>query len=461
MTENSFDIVILGGGPGGYVAAIRANQLGLNVALVEDKHLGGICLNWGCIPTKALLKSAEVYSELSRSSDFGINAENVSFDMPKIVKRSRKIAQRLSNGVSYLMKKNNVTVFNDRGSLDADANAVLESGGVLKAKNIILATGARPIMLPGIEVDEEKIITSKRAMNLEEKPSNIVIIGAGAIGVEFGYFFSTFGSKVTLIEMMPQILPVEDEEIAKVVENSFLKNGMNIRTGSAVKSVEKTADGLVVKIETDGEVDTVNTDIVLNAVGVRGNIENLGLEEAGVETSGRFIDADNLCKTSREGVWAIGDVIGPPLLAHVASTEGVVAVENIAGEPNNGVDYSSIPGCTYCQPQVASFGLSEKAANEKNIKVKIGRFPFKANGKALALGDNEGFVKLLFAEDDGELLGAHIVGQDATEMIGELVLARTHGSTYKSIIDTIHAHPSLAESIPEAAGEAYDEALNI
>ena len=461
MTENSFDLVILGGGPGGYVAAIRANQLGMKVALVEDKHLGGICLNWGCIPTKALLKSAEVYTELSHSSDFGIEVGNVSFDMPKIVKRSRQIAKRLSNGVGFLMKKNKVTVFNERGSLDADANVVLESGGVIKGKNVIIATGARPITLQGIEVDEEKIITSKRAMNLEKLPDSILIIGAGAIGTEFGYFFSSFGSKVTLVEMMPQILPVEDEEIAKVVENSFLRSGMNIRTGSAVKSVEKTAEGLSVKIETDGEEYTVNTAVVLNAVGVRGNIENLGLEEAGVETSGRFIDADGLCKTSREGVWAIGDVIGPPLLAHVASTEGVVAVENIAGEPNNGVDYSTIPGCTYCQPQVASFGLTEKAANENDIKVKIGRFPFRANGKALALGNNEGFVKLLFSEDDGELLGAHIVGQDATEMIGELVLARTHGATYKSIIDTIHAHPSLAESIPEATGEAYGEALNI
>lgn len=461
MTENSFDLLILGGGPGGYVAAIRANQLGMNVALVEDKHLGGICLNWGCIPTKALLKSAEVYSELSHSSDFGIEAGNLSFDMPKIVKRSRQIAQRLSNGVGYLMKKNNVTVFNERGSLDADANVLLESGGVIKGKNAIIATGARPITLPGIEVDEEKIITSKRAMNLEKLPDSILIIGAGAIGVEFGYFFSSFGSKVTLVEMMPQILPVEDEEVAKVVENSFLKNGMNIKTGSAVKSVENTNNGLSIEIETDGEVDNINTAVVLNAVGVRGNIENLGLEEAGVETSGRFIDVDSLCKTSREGVWAIGDVIGPPLLAHVASTEGVVAVENIAGEPNNGVDYSAIPGCTYCQPQVASFGLTEKAADEKNIKVKIGRFPFRANGKALALGNHEGFVKLLFSEDDGELLGAHIVGQDATEMIGELVLARTHGATYKSIIDTLHAHPSLAESIPEAAGEAYGEALNI
>lgn len=461
MTENSFDLVVLGGGPGGYVAAIRANQLGMKVALVEDKHLGGICLNWGCIPTKALLKSAEVYSELSHASDFGIKAENVSFDMPKIVKRSRQIAKRLSNGVGYLMKKNNVTVFNERGSLDADANVLLESGGVIMGKNVIIATGARPITLPGIEVDEEKIITSKKAMNLEELPESILIIGAGAIGVEFGYFFSSFGSKVTLVEMMPQILPVEDEEIAKVVEDSFLKNGMNIRTGTAVKSVEKTTEGLSIKIETDGEEDTINTAVVLNAVGVRGNIENLGLEEAGVETSGRFIDVDGLCKTSRERVWAIGDVIGPPLLAHVASTEGVVAVENIAGEPNSGVDYSTIPGCTYCQPQVASFGLTEKAADEKDIKVKIGRFPFRANGKALALGNNEGLVKLLFSEDDGELLGAHIVGQDATEMIGELVLARTHGATYKSIIDTIHAHPSLAESIPEATGEAYGEALNI
>ena len=461
MTDNRYDIVILGGGPGGYVAAIRANQLGMSVALVEDKDLGGICLNWGCIPTKTLLKSAEVYDQILHASDYGMEVSGTSFDMRKIVKRSRVAAERLSKGVGYLMKKNNVTVFNNRGSLNADANVVLSGGEELKSENVIIATGGRPVTIPGIDVDEEKIITSKTAMTLEEIPQDLVIIGAGAIGIEFGYFFSTFGSNVTLVEMMPQILPVEDAEVAKSVEESFLKRGMNIRTSTAVKNVEKTADGMKVRIEEDGKEDEISADIVLNAVGVRGNIEDIGLEEAGVETSGRFIDADSRCRTTRDGVWAIGDVIGPPLLAHVASAEGIAAVEIMAGKQDHGIDYSSIPGCTYCQPQVASFGLTEKAASEKGLKVKVGRFPFRANGKALAIGHYEGFVKMIFSEEDGELVGAHIVGDDATEMIGELLLARTHGATYKSIMETIHAHPTLGESIPEAAGDAYGEATNI
>ncbi|MCH8288350.1 MAG: dihydrolipoyl dehydrogenase [Candidatus Marinimicrobia bacterium] len=461
MTDNRYDIVILGGGPGGYVAAIRANQLGMSVALVEDKDLGGICLNWGCIPTKTLLKSAEVYDQILHASDYGMEVSGTSFDMRKIVKRSRVAAERLSKGVGFLMKKNNVTVYNSRGSLNADANVVLSGGEELKSENVIIATGGRPVTIPGIDVDEEKIITSKTAMTLEEIPKDLVIIGAGAIGIEFGYFFSTFGSKVTLVEMMPQILPVEDAEVAKSVEESFLKRGMNIRTSTAVKNVEKTADGVIVTIEKDGKEDEISADIVLNAVGVRGNIEDIGLEEAGVETSGRFIDADSRCRTTRDGVWAIGDVIGPPLLAHVASAEGIAAVEIMAGKRDHGIDYSSIPGCTYCQPQVASFGLTEKAASEKGLKVKVGRFPFRANGKALAIGHYEGFVKTIFSEEDGELVGAHIVGDDATEMIGELLLARTHGATYKSIMETIHAHPTLGESIPEAAGDAYGEATNI
>jgi len=461
MAEHDFDLVVLGGGPGGYIAAIRAKQLGMNTALVEDKHLGGICLNWGCIPTKTLLKSAELYNEINNASQFGINADAPSFDMGNIVKRSRQAAQRLSKGVGFLMKKNNVTVFEARGSLNADADLILSNGETLRSKNIILATGARPITIKGIDVDEEKIITSRTAMILESIPESMVIIGGGAIGVEFAYFFSTFGAEVTIIEMMPQLLPVEDEEIAQTVEKSFLKMGMKVRTSTAVKNAEKTVDGLIVTIEKGGEEETLSTAVVLNAVGVRGNIEDIGLEDAGVETNGRFVEADSQCRTTRDGVWAIGDLIGPPLLAHVASAEGVAAVELMTGNRESGIDYSAIPGCTYCQPQVASFGLTEKAAREKGLAVNVGRFPFRANGKALALGNHEGMVKLIFNKDDGELLGAHIVGEDATEMIGELVMARTHGATYESILETIHAHPTLGESIPEAAGEAYGEALNI
>ena len=461
MAEHNFDLVVLGGGPGGYIAAIRATQLGMKTALVEDKHLGGICLNWGCIPTKALLKSAELYNEISHASKFGIITNTPTFEMQSRVKRSRQAAQRLSNGVGFLMKKNDVTVFDARGSLNADADVVLSDGDLLKSKNVILATGARPITIPGIEVDEEKIITSRTAMTLESIPESIAIIGGGAIGVEFAYFFSTFGADVTIIEMMPQLLPVEDEEIAQTVEKSFLKMGMKVRTSTAVKKVEKSEDGLNITIEKDGKEETISAAIVLNAVGVRGNIEDIGLEEAGVNNNGRFIEADSQCQTSREGVWAIGDVIGPPLLAHVASAEGVATVELIAGKRQGGIDYNAIPGCTYCQPQVASFGLTEKAAIEKGLTVNVGRFPFRANGKALALGNSEGMVKLIFNKEDGELLGAHIVGEDATEMIGELVMARTHGATYESIMETIHAHPTLSESIPEAAGEAFGEALNI
>ncbi len=461
MAEHNFDLVVLGGGPGGYIAAIRATQLGMKTALVEDKHLGGICLNWGCIPTKALLKSAELYNEINHASKFGIITNTPTFEMQSIVKRSRQAAQRLSNGVGFLMKKNDVTVFDARGSLNADADVVLSDGDVLKSKNVILATGARPITIPGIEVDEEKIITSRTAMTLESIPESIAIIGGGAIGVEFAYFFSTFGAEVTIIEMMPQLLPVEDEEIAQTVEKSFLKMGMKVKTSTAVKKVDKSEDGLNITIEKEGNEETISAAIVLNAVGVRGNIEDIGLEEAGVNNNGRFIEADSQCQTSREGVWAIGDVIGPPLLAHVASAEGVAAVELIAGKRQSGIDYNAIPGCTYCQPQVASFGLTEKAAIEKGLAVNVGRFPFRANGKALALGNSEGMVKLIFNKDDGELLGAHIVGEDATEMIGELVMARTHGATYESIMETIHAHPTLSESIPEAAGEAFGEALNI
>ena len=461
MTEHNYDLVVLGGGPGGYIAAIRATQLGMNTALVEDKLLGGICLNWGCIPTKALLKSAELYNEINHASKFGINTDTPTFDMLSIVKRSRQAAQRLNKGVGFLMKKNNVTVFEERGSLNTDADVVLSSGDLLKSENIILATGARPLTIPGIDVDEEKIITSKTAMTLESIPKSMAIIGGGAIGVEFGYYFSTFGAEVTIIEMMPQLLPVEDEEIAQIVEKSFLKMAMKVRTSTAVKKVEKTDDGLNITLDKGGQEEIISADIVLNAVGVRGNIEDIGLEEAAVENNGRFIEADSQCRTTREGVWAIGDVIGPPLLAHVASAEGVAVSELIAGKRESGIDYSAIPGCTYCQPQVASFGLTEKAALEKGLAVNVGRFPFRANGKALALGNHEGMVKLIFNKVDGELLGAHIVGEDATEMIGELVMARTHGATYESILETIHAHPTLSESIPEAAGEAYGEALNI
>ena len=460
-----FDLAVIGTGPGGYVAAIRAAQLGMKTVIIEKAEVGGVCLNWGCIPTKALLKSAELFQDIKHSTNYGIDIENVSVNFEKVIKRSRQVASRLSKGVEFLFKKNNITKIAGNAQLTS-ANTIkvtnTNESTNISAKNIIIATGARPRPLPGIEFDGKKIITSKEAMVLPKIPKSMAIIGAGAIGVEFGYFYSTMGAKVTLIEMMPQILPIEDREMVDVVIKSFKKQGIEILTESKVESLEKDQDGVSLSVSNKDGEKNVQADLALVAIGVQGNVEDIGLESVGVKVDRGYIQVDKTTyMTSINGVYAIGDIIGPPWLAHVASAEGIAAVEKIAGLETSGVNYDNIPGCTYCQPQVASLGLTEEKADEQGYKVKVGRFPFRANGKSLAMGHSEGMVKLIFEQEYGELLGAHIVGADATEMLAELGLGKTLATTGKEIFKTVHAHPTVSEAIMEAAADAYGEAIHI
>lgn len=460
-----FDIAIIGGGPGGYVAAIRASQLGFKTALIEKDRVGGICLNWGCIPTKALLKSAELFNLVKRASEFGLKVENFGFDFKKIIQRSRQVAERLTKGVEFLLRKNNVTKISGHGF-------VLKPGLVgvknekdeieIQASNIIIATGARPRELHGINIDGKVIITSKEAMLLEEPPRSMIIIGAGAIGVEFAYFYNSFGTKITLLEMMSSILPNEDKEITDILAKSFQKSGIDILTGTKVVEAKAVDGQAEVKIQNESGEKTLKADLALVAIGVRGNSDDLGLENVGVEVENSFIKVDKKTyKTNVDGIYAIGDVIGPPLLAHVASAEGIRCVENIAGVETLPIDYYGIPNCTYCIPQVASIGLTEEKAIELGYEIKVGRFPFRANGKALALGETEGMVKVIFDAKYGELLGAHIVGPEATELIAEFGVAKTLESTAFEIAKTIHAHPTLSETLMEASADSLKEAIHI
>lgn len=466
MTNETFDLIIIGSGPGGYVAAIRASQLGKKVAVVEREHIGGICLNWGCIPTKALMKSAEVYTTINQAKRFGFNLDNVSFDFSAIIKRSRQLATRMSKGVQFLFKKNNVAIFSGSGKL-LDKNTVTvidqsdEVTNQLTAKHIIIATGARPRSIPGVEIDRKKVISSKEALSLEQMPESMIIIGAGAIGIEFAYFYQTLGCQTTVVEMLPSILPIEDKEITDILMRSFKKAKMQIFTDSVVKKVDSTNSGVKVTIESNGESTDLEADIALMAIGVQGNIEGLGLEEVEVEIEKGYIKVDEFYQTNIEGIYAIGDIIGPPWLAHVASAEGINAVEGIAGLKVKSVDYTSIPGCTYCKPQIASIGLTEENAIKQGFELKIGRFPFIANGRSLAAGESEGMVKLIFDKKSNKLLGAHIVHAEATELIGELSLLKSAGISGHDLIKTIHAHPTLSEAIMEAAAAAYDEAIHI
>jgi dihydrolipoamide dehydrogenase len=464
MSERQFDVTIIGGGPGGYVAAIRATQLGMKVGLVERDKLGGICLNWGCIPSKALLKSAEMYNAFKRSSEFGITHTGLAFDFSKIISRSRGVADRISKGVEYLMKKNKIEIISGTAKLiGKNLIEVSKDGKVsdtLKSKNIILATGARPRSIPGVNIDREKIITSSEAMTLPELPKSMIVIGGGAIGVEFAYFYNSLGTKVTIVEMLPSILPIEDKEITKILDASLKKSGIEILTSTKVEGIKVDKD-VTVTVSSGGEKKDVTAEVALMAVGVQANIENLGLETVGVKTDQGFIVANEFGKTSVDNIYAIGDVSGPPLLAHVASHEGLVAVNHIAGKAKHGIDKSNIPSCTYCQPQVASVGLTEEAALAKGHKIKIGRFPFRPLGKALAIGETEGTVKLIFDEKYGELLGAHIIGAEATEMIAELGIAKALETTWEELHNTIHAHPTLSEAVMEAAGQAFDSAIHI
>ena len=462
-----FDIAVLGGGPGGYVAAIRAGQLGLKTVVIDKDNLGGICLNWGCIPTKSLLKNAELYDAVkNHGSDFGINAKELSFDFTKIIKRSRDISDRISKNVELLIKKNKVDRIRGFGKLSSKNQIdIFENEKLIQsiqAGKIIIATGARSKTISEIPVDREKIITSTEAMTLDELPKEMIVIGAGAIGIEFAYFYSVLGTKVTVIEMLDNILPIEDKEISVALEKNFKKRGIEILTKASVEKAEVKGKKVKVVIKQGNELKELSADIVLNAIGVTGNIEGFGLEELGVEIEKGHIKVDkSTYKTNIDGIYAIGDVIGPPWLAHVASAEGIHCVENIKGIHTPPVDYGNIPGCTYCQPQVASVGLTEQKAKELRYDLKIGKFPFMASGKAFAVGEREGFVKLIFDAKYGELLGGHIVGSEATELIAEVVLARALEATGESIVKTVHAHPTLSESIMEAAANAFGEAIHI
>ncbi|KAA3656251.1 MAG: dihydrolipoyl dehydrogenase [Calditrichaeota bacterium] len=460
-----YDVVVVGGGPGGYVAAIRTAQLGKTVAIVEKEKLGGLCLNWGCIPSKALIRSAEVFHLMQNAKSFGLSAENIAFDFPKVIQRSRTVAKKLNKGVEYLMKKNKVTTFFGTAKLQKEKQVLItDQAGkqiTISGSHIIIATGGKHRSLPGIEIDHERILNSTDAMLLQEIPESMIIIGGGAIGVEYAYIYSSFGTKVTIVEMLPQILPVEDEEIVKTLTMNFKKTGIAIETGSRVERIEKKKDGVVVTVSGKEGEKQLSGDLALMAVGFSGNSENLGLEELGIATDRSFISVDDLCRTNLDGYFAIGDINGPPLLAHVASAEGVVVAEHIADLNPKPVDYKNIPGCTYCQPQVASIGFTEKAAVEAGHEVKIGRFPLSAVGKAIALGETTGFAKLIFDAKTDELLGAHLIGAEATELIAELGVARTLETTCSELFKTVHAHPTLSEAIMEAAADAHGEAIHI
>ncbi len=463
-----YDIAILGGGPGGYVAAIRAAQLGIKTVVIDKDNLGGVCLNWGCIPTKSLLRNAELYDLMkNHANDFGIITKDLSFDFSKIIKRSRDISDKITKNVEMLIKKNKIDRIRGFGKLTSKNQIdILDDKGkksdAITADKIIIATGARPRTVPAIPVDNKRIITSTEAMILSEQPKEMIVIGAGAIGIEFAYFYNVLGTKVTVIEMLDNILPVEDVEISQALTKSFKKRGIEIYTLTTVEKAEVKGKKVIVTISQNGKKKELTADIVLNAIGVVGNIEGFGLEELAIEILKNHINVDKKTyKTNVENIYAIGDVIGPPWLAHVASAEGINCIERIKGLKPHPVDYDNIPGCTYCQPQVASIGLTEVKAKEKGYSLKIGKFPFMASGKAFAVGEREGFVKLIFDEKYGELLGAHIIGAEATELIAELGIAKALEATSETIIKTIHAHPTLSESIMEAAAQAYGEAIHI
>jgi dihydrolipoamide dehydrogenase len=466
MAENVFDLIVVGGGPGGYVAAIRAAQLGLKTAVVEREHLGGICLNWGCIPTKALLRSAEVGHLLRHADAYGFSAKEVSFDLKKVVKRSRDVAGQLSRGVGHLLKKNKVTVFDGHGRLAGGGKLKVEKDGKpvadLAAKNIILATGARARSLPGLEPDGKLVWTYKEAMVPEALPKSLLVVGSGAIGIEFASFYRDLGVEVTVVEVLDRVLPVEDEEISAFARKAFEKQGMKIMTAATVKALKKGADSVTAAIEAGGKTSEVTVDRVILAIGIVGNVENLGLEGTKVKVEKTHVVIDSWGFTGEAGVYAIGDLVGPPWLAHKAMHEGVICVEKIAGVKGvHPMDTTKIPGCTYCRPQVASVGLTEKAAKAAGREVKVGRFPFIGNGKAIALGEPEGLVKTVFDAKTGELLGAHMIGAEVTELIQGYGIARTLESTEAELMQSVFPHPTLSEMMHEAVLAAYGRALHI
>ena len=460
-----YDLIVIGSGPGGYVAAIRASQLGMKVGVVEKAELGGVCLNWGCIPTKALLKSAQVFDYIKHAKDYGINVDNASADFPGMVKRSRDVAGGMSKGIQFLFKKNKIDHIAGFGTLKKGKKVDVkdDSGKTTEytANHIILATGGRARELPNLPIDGKKIIEYRKAMTLEKQPASMVVVGSGAIGMEFAYMYSTIGTEVTVVEYMDRILPVEDEEVSKGLERIYKKAGMKFMTSSEVTKVDTKGNGCKVTVKTPKGEETLECEIVLSAVGIATNIEGIGLEAAGVKTEKGKVVVDDFYKTNVEGVYAIGDIVKGQSLAHVASAEGIICVEKIAGHHPEPLNYSNIPGCTYCVPEVASVGYTEKAAKEAGFEIKVGKFPFSASGKAKAGGVSDGFVKLVFDAKYGELLGAHMLGANVTEMIAEIVVARKLETTGHEIIKSVHPHPTMSEAIMEAAAAAYDEVIHL
>jgi dihydrolipoyl dehydrogenase len=473
MADTNYDIIIIGSGPGGYVTAIRAAQLGFKTAVVEREYLGGICLNWGCIPTKALLRSAEILHYLQHAKDYGLSAGEVNYDPSGVVKRSRAVAKRLNDGVGFLMKKNKVAVIWGEAAIDALGKVTVKAGrgeapkgalgaGAYAAKHIIIATGARPRVLPGIEPDKKLVWTYFEAMVPDRIPKSLLVIGSGAIGIEFASFYRTLGAEVTVVEVLPQILPVEDAEIAAFARKSFEKQGIKIFTGAKVTKLDKKSDSVAATIDDGkGGTQTLTVERVISAVGVVGNIESLGLEKLGVKTDRGAVVIDGMCKTNVPGIYAIGDVAGPPLLAHKAEHEGVICVEAIKGLHPHPMDKLLIPGCTYCSPQIASVGLTEQAAKDQKLDSRVGRFPFVGNGKAIALGEDQGLVKVIFDKKTGQLLGAHMVGAEVTELIQGYVIAMNLETTEEELMHTVFPHPTLSEMMKEAVLDAYGRVLNI
>ncbi len=465
MSDKSFDVIVIGGGPGGYVAAIRASQLGLKTALVEATHLGGICLNWGCIPTKALLRSSEVSHLIKHASEYGFDVKGVSFDIKKIVERSRNVAKQLSAGVKHLLKKNKVTVIDGFGKLAGKQKVTIEKDGKkideITGKNIILATGARARVLPGMEPDGKLIWTYKEAMVPDKMPKSIIVVGSGAIGIEFASFYHNLGAEVTVLEVVDRILSAEDEEISTFAQKSLEKQGMKIHTSAKIKDMKKGKDNVAVTFEHNGKEHKVTVDRVIMAVGIVGNVEGIGLENTKVKTDRNHIVVNQWLQTDEPGVYAIGDVVGAPWLAHKASHEGVICVEKIAGVKDvHPLDVNGIPGCTYCMPQVASVGLTEKQAKDKGYKLKVGRFPYMGNGKAIALGEPEGLVKTIFDEKTGELLGAHMIGAEVTELIQGYVIGKKLETTEADLMHTIFPHPTLSEMMHESVLDAYGKVIH-
>ena len=460
----NYDIIVIGSGPGGYVTAIRAAQLGFKTAIIEKENLGGICLNWGCIPTKALLKSAQVFKYINHAEDFGLNKVEASFDFPNVVQRSRGVAEKMSKGVEFLMKKNKIDVIFGTAKVKPGKKVAVEKDGAVTeytAEHIVLATGARSRELPNLPQDGKKVIGYRQALTLPKQPKSMIVVGSGAIGVEFAYFYATMGTEVTVVEFMPNIVPVEDEDVSKHLEKSFKKAKIKVMTNASVESVDTSGDGVKAQVKTEKGIVELQADILLSAVGITANIENIGLEEVGIKTEKGRVVVDEWYRTSVPGYYAIGDILPTQALAHVASAEGITCVEKIKGLDVERIDYSNIPGCTYCTPEIASVGLTEKQAKEKGYEIKVGKFPFSASGKATANGDTDGFVKVIFDAKYGEWLGCHMIGTGVTEMIAEAVAARKLETTGHEILKTVHPHPTLSESVMEAVAAAYGEVIHI